>query len=134
MSKREPPAGYMNTAGIAKVLNITTRRVQQLTKEGIITKEQTPAGGYYNLGVTLGMYLQNLREAITERETKTKQNEKIEGEQIEFSDKETVAEESPAEADEFFPGAKIDESCYQPLEDQNEIDNEQEENAEEAAE
>lgn len=60
------------------------------------------------------------------------QNEKIEGEQIEFSDKETVAEESQAEADEFFPGVKIDESCYQPLEDQNEIDNEQEENAEEA--
>ena len=60
------------------------------------------------------------------------QNEKIEGEQIEFSDKETVAEESQAEADEFFPGAKIDESCYQSLEDQNEIDNEQEENAEEA--
>lgn len=60
------------------------------------------------------------------------QNEKIEGEQIEFSDKETVAEESQAETGEFFPGAKIDESCYQPLEDQNEIDNEQEENAEEA--
>ena len=60
------------------------------------------------------------------------QYEEIKEGQIEFSDKETVAEESPAEADEFFPGAKIDESCYQPLEDQNEIDNEQEENAEEA--
>lgn len=60
------------------------------------------------------------------------QSEKIEGEQIECSDMETVAEGSQAEADEFFPGAKIDESCYQPLEDQNEINNEQEENAEEA--
>ncbi len=93
MSKREPPAGYMNTAGIAKVLNITTRRVQQLTKEGIITKEQTPAGGYYNLGVTLKMYLQNLREAITERETKTKQNEKIEDKKI---DAETRAKRAKA--------------------------------------
>lgn len=58
--------------------------------------------------------------------------EKTEDELTEFPDKETAAEDSQVETDELFPGAKIDESCYQPLEDQNEIDNEQEENAEEA--
>ncbi len=78
MNYKEPPAGYMNTANIAKVLNITTRRVQQLTKEGIIKKEKTVAGDYYNLGTTLGMYLQNLRETIAEREKKTSKEETIE--------------------------------------------------------
>ncbi|WP_300817160.1 transcriptional repressor KorB C-terminal beta-barrel domain-containing protein [uncultured Parasutterella sp.] len=68
----------------------------------------------------------------TEESLSHEQNEELKDGQGEFLDKKTIAEESHAENEELFPGAKIDESCYQPLEDQNEIDNEQEENAEEA--
>ena len=68
----------------------------------------------------------------TEESLSHEQNEELKDGQGEYLDKKTIAEKSHAENEELFPGAKIDESCYQPLEDENNIDNEQEENAEEA--
>ena len=68
----------------------------------------------------------------TEESLSHEQNEELKDGQGECLDKKTIAEESHAENEELFPGAKIDASCYQPLEDENNIDNEQEENSEEA--
>ena len=65
--KKEKPAespGYSKTPDVAAILCLSERRVQQLTKEGVLKKYKTPAGERYKLVETVQDYIRYLQERV----------------------------------------------------------------------
>ena len=63
-------ADYRTSAQVAKVFRMTSKRVQQLTADGIIETEETPKGRRYNWDKTVERYVAHLSEKAHGREQK----------------------------------------------------------------
>lgn len=68
MIERKPD--YRTSAQVAKVFRLTSKRVQQLTADGVIETEETPSGRRYNWDKTVEMYVAYLSEKAYGREKK----------------------------------------------------------------
>ena len=55
-------AAYYRVEIIAKLFNLTVRRIQQLTQEGILPTVETPEGRRYDLVPTIQRYVQYLSD------------------------------------------------------------------------
>lgn len=49
---------------LARVLNVTSRRIQQLAKEGVIPRQKGEIRGKYPLGASISAYIANLQRQV----------------------------------------------------------------------
>lgn len=58
--RKEKPAetpGYWPTTKMAELFELTARRIQQLTQDGVLKTHDTPAGRRYNVGEATKDYI-----------------------------------------------------------------------------
>jgi phage terminase Nu1 subunit (DNA packaging protein) len=92
---------YQKADVIARLFGKTTRRIQQLTQDGVLPTEQTPEGRRYDLLPTIKRYIQYL-EARAEKQQPQSLNEKIEKKlDAEIKYKEAKASKAKLELDEL---------------------------------
>lgn len=60
---------------IAKLFNVTVRRIQQLTQEGVLPTTETPEGRRYDLVPTIQRYVQYLSDKAYGKNRSEKENE-----------------------------------------------------------
>lgn len=65
--KIEESPGFCKTEDLAKLFRLSGQSVNQLTRDGIIKRRDTPAGKRYNVVETVGAYVQYLRERAAGR-------------------------------------------------------------------
>ena len=94
--------GLKNTEWFAKFFDLSPRRVQQLTKEGIIpaAKKTHQDGNLYELIPTIKRYITYLQEALSKRSKSTEEQEKAKLE-AEIKYKEAKAEYANLELGEL---------------------------------
>lgn len=71
--KKTPPAeqpGFVKTAEVASLLELTPQWVRDLTRQGILKKYNMPAGERYNLIECVKAYIKYLREKVAIKEVK----------------------------------------------------------------
>ena len=66
----EVKADYRTSAQVAKVFRMTSKRVQQLTADGVIETVETPKGRRYNWDETVEKYVAHLSDKANGREKK----------------------------------------------------------------
>lgn len=74
--------GYKTTEEIADLLGLTKRRIQQLTKDGIITATKTADGNQYELISTVRNYITYLRETVTKGGKKSEEINELQKDKI----------------------------------------------------
>lgn len=81
--KKEKPAetpGYWPTSKMAELFELSARRIQQLTQDGILKTHDTPAGRRYNVGEATKDYIKYLRQQIDKKQGS--QNNKLETDKL----------------------------------------------------
>lgn len=81
--KKEKPAetpGYWPTTKMAELFELSARRIQQLTQDGILKTHETPAGRRYNVGEATKDYIKYLRDLLDRK--KNTQNDKLETDKL----------------------------------------------------
>ena len=92
---------YQKADVIARLFNKTTRRIQQLTQDGILPTEQTPEGRRYDLLPTIKRYIEYL-EARAEKQQPQSLTDKLEKKlDAEIKYKEAKASKAKLELDEL---------------------------------
>jgi len=70
----------VSSAVIAQLFGVTTRRVQQLTEEGIIPAQKAGKANRYDIFQAVRQYVQHLSDRANERDTR---NDKLENQKLE---------------------------------------------------
>lgn len=92
---------YQKADVIARLFGKTTRRIQQLTQDGILPTEQTPAGRRYDLLPTIKRYIKYLEERAENKQPQSI-NEKMEAKlDAEIKYKKAKADKAKLELDEW---------------------------------
>lgn len=92
---------YQKADVIARLFGKTTRRIQQLTQDGILPTEQTPSGRRYDLLPTIKRYIQYL-EARAEKQQPESMTQKLEAKlDAEIKYKKAKADKAKLELDEL---------------------------------
>lgn len=92
---------YQKAEVIARLFGKTTRRIQQLTQDGILPTEQTPSGRRYDLLPTIKRYIQYL-EARAEKQQPESMTQKLEAKlDAEIKYKKAKADKAKLELDEL---------------------------------
>lgn len=92
---------YQKTDVIARLFNKSTRRIQQLTQDGILPTEQTPQGRRYDLLPTIKRYISYL-EARAEKQQPQSMTQKLEAKlDAEIKYKKAKADKAKLELDEL---------------------------------
>lgn len=81
--KKEKPAetpGYWPTTKIAELFELTARRIQQLTQDGVLKTHETPAGRRYNVAEATKDYLRYMRRQLEQKQSA--QNNKLETDKL----------------------------------------------------
>lgn len=82
--KIEETPGYCKTEDLARLFRLSGQSINQLTRDGIIKRRDTPAGKRYNVMETVGTYVEYLRDKAAGRGEKSipesKELEKFEAE------------------------------------------------------
>lgn len=80
---KEKPAetpGYWPTTKMAELFELTARRIQQLTQDGVLKTHDTPAGRRYNVGEATKDYIKYLRTQLDRKASA--QNDKLETDKL----------------------------------------------------
>ena len=81
--RKEKPAetpGYWPTTKMAELFELTARRIQQLTLDGVLKTHDTPAGRRYNVGEATKDYIRYLRTQLDRKASA--QNDKLETDKL----------------------------------------------------
>lgn len=82
--KAEETPGYCKAEDLANLFALTGQWINQLTRDGVLKKRDTPAGKRYNVVESTGAYVQYLRDKAAGRRDKgipeSKELEKFEAE------------------------------------------------------
>ena len=81
--RKEKPAetpGYWPTTKMAELFELTARRIQQLTQDGVLKTHDTPAGRRYNVGEATKDYIKYLRTQLDRKASA--QNDKLETDKL----------------------------------------------------
>lgn len=81
--RKEKPAetpGYWPTTKMAELFELTARRIQQLTQDGVLKTRDTPAGRRYNVGEATKDYIKYLRTQLDRKASA--QNDKLETDKL----------------------------------------------------
>ena len=81
--RKEKPAetpGYWPTTKMAELFELTARRIQQLTQDGVLKTHDTPAGRRYNVGEATKGYIKYLRTQLDRKASA--QNDKLETDKL----------------------------------------------------
>lgn len=81
--KKEKPdetPGYWPTTKIAELFELTARRIQQLTQDGVLKTHETPAGRRYNVGEATKDYIRYMRRQLEQKQSA--QNNKLETDKL----------------------------------------------------
>lgn len=81
--RKEKPAetpGYWPTTKMAELFELTARRIQQLTQDGVLKTHDTPAGRRYNVGEATKDYIRYLRTQLDRKASA--QNDKLETDKL----------------------------------------------------
>lgn len=71
MPDNKPSAKLVGSDILAPLFGVTTRRIQQLTKEGIIVSTKVKGANRYDLMITIQRYIRYLSEKANSRESKS---------------------------------------------------------------
>lgn len=71
MPDDKPNAKLVGSDILAQLFGVSTRRIQQLTKDGVITSSKVKGGNRYDLMTTIQRYIKYLSEKANGRETKS---------------------------------------------------------------
>ena len=66
-SKSEETPGYCKTEDLANLFGLTGQWINQLTRDGVIKRRETPAGKRYNVVESVRAYTQYLRDKAANR-------------------------------------------------------------------
>ena len=92
---------YQKTDVIARLFDKSTRRIQQLTQDGVLPTEQTPNGRRYDLLPTIKRYISYL-EARAEKQQPQSMTQKLEAKlDAEIKYKKAKADKAKLELDEL---------------------------------
>lgn len=92
---------YQKTDVIARLFDKSTRRIQQLTQDGVLPTEQTPQGRRYDLLPTIKRYISYL-EARAEKQQPQSMTQKLEAKlDAEIKYKKAKADKAKLELDEL---------------------------------
>lgn len=81
--KKEKPdetPGYWPTTKIAELFELTARRIQQLTQDGVLKTHETPAGRRYNVGEATKDYIRYMRRQLEQKQSA--QNNKLDTDKL----------------------------------------------------
>lgn len=92
---------YQKADVIARLFGVTTRRVQQLTQDGIIPTEQTPSGRRYDLLPTITRYIKYLKERAENKRPQSMEDKLAAKLDAEIKYKDAKAEKAKLELDEL---------------------------------
>lgn len=93
---------YQKADVIARLFGKTTRRIQQLTQDGILPTEETPQGRRYDLLPTIQRYIRYLEERIAKGGQSEALNAKLEKKlDAEIKYKQAKADKAKLELDEL---------------------------------
>ncbi len=77
--KAEETPGYCKTEDLANLFGLPSQNIGQLTRDGVLKKEDTPAGKRYNVVRSTRAVIQHLRDKADGREEKdTLESKKLE--------------------------------------------------------
>lgn len=101
-NKAEETPGYCKTEDLANLFGLTGQWINQLTRDGVIKRRETPAGKRYNVVESVRAYTQYLRDKAANRGEKGIPEEKeLEKFDAEVRIKQAKAKIAELEADEI---------------------------------
>ena len=100
-SKSEETPGYCKTEDLANLFGLTGQWINQLTRDGVIKRRDTPAGKRYNVVESVRAYTQYLRDKAASRADKgIPEDKELEKFEAEVKIKQAKAKIAELEADE----------------------------------
>ena len=100
-SKSEETPGYCKTEVLANLFGLTGQWINQLTRDGVIKRRETPAGKRYNVVESVRAYTQYLRDKAASRADKgIPEDKELEKFEAEVKIKQAKAKIAELEADE----------------------------------
>ena len=100
-SKSEETPGYCKTEDLANLFGLTGQWINQLTRDGVIKRRDTPAGKRYNVVESVRAYTQYLRDKAAGRADKgIPEDKELEKFEAEVKIKQAKAKIAELEADE----------------------------------
>ena len=100
-SKSEETPGYCKTEDLANLFGLTGQWINQLTRDGVIKRRETPAGKRYNVVESVRAYTQYLRDKAASRADKgIPEDKELEKFEAEVKIKQAKAKIAELEADE----------------------------------
>ena len=101
-SKSEETPGYCKTEDLANLFGLTGQWINQLTRDGVIKRRETPAGKRYNVVESVRAYTQYLRDKAASRADKgIPEDKELEKFEAEVKIKQAKAKIAELEADEL---------------------------------
>ncbi len=100
-NKAEETPGYCKTEDLANLFGLTGQWINQLTRDGVIKRRETPAGKRYNVVESVRAYTQYLRDKAASRADKgIPEDKELEKFEAEVKIKQAKAKIAELEADE----------------------------------
>ena len=100
-SKSEETPGYCKTEDLANLFGLTGQWINQLTRDGVIKRRDTPAGKRYNVVESVRAYTQYLRDKAANRADRgIPEDKELEKFEAEVKIKQAKAKIAELEADE----------------------------------
>lgn len=100
-NKAEETPGYCKTEDLANLFGLTGQWINQLTRDGVIKRRETPAGKRYNVVESVRAYTQYLRDKVASRADKgIPEDKELEKFEAEVKIKQAKAKIAELEADE----------------------------------
>ena len=100
-NKAEETPGYCKTEDLANLFGLTGQWINQLTRDGVIKRRDTPAGKRYNVVESVRAYTQYLRDKAASRADKgIPEDKELEKFEAEVKIKQAKAKIAELEADE----------------------------------
>lgn len=101
-NKAEEPPGYCKTEDLANLFGLTGQWINQLTRDGVIKRRETPAGKRYNVVESVRAYTQYLRDKAANRADKgVPEDKELEKFEAEVRIKQAKARVAELEVDEL---------------------------------
>ena len=101
-SKAEETPGYCKTEDLANLFGLTGQWINQLTRDGVIKRRDTPAGKRYNVVESVRAYTQYLRDKAANRADKgVPEDKELEKFEAEIKIKKAKADIAELEAQEL---------------------------------
>lgn len=95
------PKNYQKADVIARLFGKTTRRIQQLTQDGILPTEETPSGRRYDLLPTIKRYIKYLEERAEKQQPQSVTDKLEKKLDAEIKYKQAKADKAKLELDEL---------------------------------